>query len=274
MLFHCQGKGLPVVVLESGYATPWQGWGTVYSALVRRARVCGYNRAGISGSDPAPLPRDGAAVAADLFAGLHAARIAPPYVLVGHSIGGLYIRAFYAQHPRQVVGMVLVDPSVEDQKQRFAWAFPGSGGTSLDPVARPARECIETARAVLAGQPAKIPARCGSDPKLVADNWLNMLSELENLDGATSAEVDHGPQRYGALPLIVLTGASTYHGPLEQFWLKMHGEIAVRSTRGESRLVINSGHTMINDQPNAVVQAINDVIKMVRNGKKASIANK
>ena len=261
MLFHCEGKGGPVVVLEAAYASPWQSWGVVQPALARRTRVCSYNRAGILGSDPGPLPRDGNAIAADLAAGLHAARIAPPYVLVGHSIGGLYVRAFYAQHPKQVAGMVLVDPSAEDQEQRFAWAFPGSGGDGLEPLKHPARECVQTARAVLAGKTATIPVHCGSDPKVVVGIWSNELSELESLGGSTSSEIDNGPQSYGTLPLIVLTAASTYRGPPQQVWMEMHRKIAAKSTRGETRLVANSGHNIPHDRSNEVVAAVNDVLR-------------
>jgi pimeloyl-ACP methyl ester carboxylesterase len=272
MLFHCEGKGAPTVVLESAYATPWMAWDNISSAISRRTRVCGYNRAGLTGSDPARLPRDGDAIATDLDAGLRAARIKPPYLLVAHSIGGLYARIFYARHSRSVVGMVLVDPSVEHQEQRFAQALPGSGGSSLEPVLAPARECVRSGRAVLSGLPATIPTHCGNDPKQVVAVWSDMASELENMGGSTSAQIDEGPKSYGSLPLIVLTAGKTYYPPFEQVWKALHDEIAQRSSRGQSLIISNSGHNMLHDAPGAVVSAVDDVLDMVNNPDMAQIA--
>ena len=116
----CSGHGSPTVVLEGGFGADSLAWYKVQPALAARYRVCAYDRAGAGFSDPAPAPRDGAAIARDLDAGLRAAGIGGPFVLVGHSSGGLYARIFADLRPKDVIGMVLVDPSVPHQDLRFA----------------------------------------------------------------------------------------------------------------------------------------------------------
>src|SRR6266705_6169548 len=107
---HCTGSGSPTVVLVSGLAetsTYWGGW--IAPAVAKNTTVCAYDRAGQGWSDPPASPQDGAAVATDLHTLLANAQIPGPYVLVGHSTGGAYIRVFAARFPDQVAGMVLLD---------------------------------------------------------------------------------------------------------------------------------------------------------------------
>src|ERR1700693_924099 len=107
---HCTGSGSPTVVLVSGLAETsvyWGGW--IAAAGAQNTTVCAYEPAGQGWSDPPVSPQDGAAVATDLHALLDRAQIPGPYVLVGHSTGGVYARIFAARYPDQVAGMVLLD---------------------------------------------------------------------------------------------------------------------------------------------------------------------
>src|SRR5258707_11571390 len=104
----------PTVVMEicaGGYSFDWS---LVQPAVASFARVCSYDRAGKAWSDPGPRPRTMKQIAYELHTGLVNAGIKGPYVLVGQSIGGLYVRVFADQYPQEVAGMVLVDPSHED----------------------------------------------------------------------------------------------------------------------------------------------------------------
>jgi pimeloyl-ACP methyl ester carboxylesterase len=110
LFLRCIGTGQPTVILEAGYGDDGTIWDSVQLKASERIRVCSYDRAGLSRSDPAPsLPRTSADVVADLHALLGAAGIAPPYLLVGHSFGGLHARLFAATYPAEVAGLVLVD---------------------------------------------------------------------------------------------------------------------------------------------------------------------
>jgi len=111
---NCTGKSGPTIVLIAGAGDFSFDWGLVQGDVTRFARVCSYDRAGLAWSDPGPTPRTMRQDAHELQMLLRAARIKAPYVLVGHSIGGLIARVYAAQYPDEVVGMVLVDSTHED----------------------------------------------------------------------------------------------------------------------------------------------------------------
>jgi pimeloyl-ACP methyl ester carboxylesterase len=118
---HCSGTaqpGSPTVILEAGAGLASPSWAWVQSRVAETTRVCAYDRAGYGWSDPGPTPRDARQVAHELHTLLEQAAIASPYVLVGHSIGGMYVRVYAAQYPDEVAGLVLVDSSHPDQLTR------------------------------------------------------------------------------------------------------------------------------------------------------------
>lgn len=264
LAFACTGTGAPTVILESGFAADARAWPKVKPLVAATNRVCSYDRAGSGGSDPGPLPRDGAAIARDLDDGLRAARIAGPLVVVGHSAGGLYVRLFADRRPNDVVGMVLVDPSVEYQDRRLAAAF-GPGAGSLAGIRARLVGCIdaESTGAVPRADPGS--SRCGATP---APRLVSQLSELDTLWTATSDALARGRQSYGAMPLIVLTAGDGHAGPdqarIAAVWARLHDEVAARSRRGLRRTVAGSGHLMMRDRPDAVAAAIAEVVAMAK----------
>jgi pimeloyl-ACP methyl ester carboxylesterase len=115
----CSGVGETTYVLEAGATGFAETWAWVQDDLDDEARVCSYDRAGMGLSDPNPEGFSAEGVAADLHAALTAAGEAGPYVMVGHSLGGLLVRDFAATYPGDVEALVLVDPSHEDQLKHF-----------------------------------------------------------------------------------------------------------------------------------------------------------
>ena len=116
---YCTGEGSPTVILEAGAASPGLIWTYVQEEITKSTRVCSYDRAGFGWSDPASGPLSPQQIASDLQALLQAAGVPGPYIVVGHSAGGVYVRAFTSQYSSEVVGMVLVDSSHEGQNVRF-----------------------------------------------------------------------------------------------------------------------------------------------------------
>jgi pimeloyl-ACP methyl ester carboxylesterase len=279
--FRCIGHGSPTVLFEGGFAATSLAWTKVQAEVAKSLRACAYDRAGYGFSDPGPPPRDGAATAKDLDEGLRAAHIDGPFVLVGHSAGGLYVRLFADRRPADVVGMVLADPSIEHQDQRFAAVF-GPGAGSLASTRTRTEACLAAARngTLPSTDPALAfctPKKSSSQPPAVAAarmaeavrpaTWRTQLSELDSFWGSTSAEVDQGRASYGDLPLVVLTADGTYAGSpkaarpaIDALWRQLHQEIAKRSARGVERLVSGSSHMMMFDRPDAITQAIFEVV--------------
>lgn len=105
------GSGSPVVVLQAGFGDNKETWAQVLPELARDFTVFAYDRPGTGGNAPTDAPRDPCTIADELRERLHAAGLKPPYVLVGHSLGGLYQYAFAKRYPTEVTGFVLVDPT-------------------------------------------------------------------------------------------------------------------------------------------------------------------
>jgi pimeloyl-ACP methyl ester carboxylesterase len=119
------GRGDATVVFENGLGGPLEHWGKVQPEVSRFARTVTYDRAGVGLSDDGPRPRDGRRIAAELRHVLRAAGIAPPYIVVGASLGGPYIRIFAGMYPDDVAGMVLVDPTPATEREDPEFEAPG-----------------------------------------------------------------------------------------------------------------------------------------------------
>jgi pimeloyl-ACP methyl ester carboxylesterase len=275
--FRCRGRGGPAVVFESGWGASSMEWAKVQTLTSARRMTCSYDRAGYGFSDPGPVPRDAAAIVADLEKGLKAGRIAGPYILVGHSAGGLYVRLFAARHPSQVAGMVLVDPSVVHQDSRFARVF-GPRAASVQPLIDRTAACLAAARAgrlpstdpaLVRCAPAAAPPTPQGQLSLAAairpSLFSTQLSELQTLFTTSSDEVAAAEPARIPQAVIVLTAGGTSSSaperpePGAELWARLHDEIAAKSVRGASRLIPHTSHMMMFDQPEAIAQAIEDL---------------
>lgn len=246
----CDGRRGPVIVFDSGWAADSRAWKRVMAGLSDRHRVCAQDRAGQGPSSPGPLPRDGEAVARDLHAALSRGSVPKPWVLVGHSLGGLNMRHFVRLFPADVAGLVLVDPT-----------SPTGPGAFGGQVAR-ARGCVE---ALKSGQfPPERPelARCkGDDPDRALSKWEARLSEIESVGLSTSQGLREQDPGSLSVPLIVLRPGGQAKLPEG---VKFTDPLASLSTKGEARLVEGSGHMIMFDRPDAIVQAVKDVLKAVK----------
>lgn len=203
------GRGDATVVFENGAGAPLEMWGKVQPAVSRFARTVSYDRAGVGLSDDEPLPRDGRRIAGELRRALLSAGIAPPYILVGASFGGPYIRVFAGMYPDDVAGLVLVDPTADNQR--------------FDDAARvPARESwadtLDQARAsrVPSGIPvflidAVSPLEVPFATEAIRTLRMNNRPEIE----ADSLEYRRWLSTFSGGRLVV-TGRSGHNVPIEQ----------------------------------------------------------
>lgn len=277
MNLYCLGDRGPTVILDAGLGGSTFSWAEVQPRLASRFRACSFDRAGMGFSDPGPMPRDARHRVEDLHALLKAARLPGPYILVGHSLGGIDVRLYAALHPKDMAGMVLVDPSVEHQDERMAAAF----GVKVGDQNAGRRACLAAATAGLKPGTPEYANCAGHFPeswpaslrealtrqRLSPDLHRTEVSEFESLIGPDTEALEAAPHDLGALPLVVLTGENTYRlgvpaayaEPLSRLWTSMHDEIARQSSRGVNRVVRGAGHLIQVENPVAVVTAIDEV---------------
>lgn len=237
--FRCMGKGTPVTLLEAGWSASSALWYKVQPELAKHGRVCAFDRAGEGASSAGPLPRTPDAIAQDLRAATQALRLPGPYILVGHSAGGLYVLRFARLFPEDAAAYLLVDPS-----PRHIRVPP-----SL--VAR-ARNCLRLA----AGEPlpeGATPPKCGPhSPARQKTVWSMRLSELETL-GLDDTPV---PPR----PAIVLTAT----GPAPDAPETIEKMRAQGALVGVTPRPVASGHMIPLDAPAAIIAAAQDLRAAVR----------
>src|SRR5215813_13487568 len=130
----CEGDGGPSVIFDAALGGSSLSWTLVQPAVARLTQACSYDRAGFGWSDAGPLPRTAGRIADELNELLHAAAVAPPYVLVGHSYGGLVMRLYASRHPNDVAGLVLIEPAIPEE-----WTNPTDQQRAL--IARGVRLC-------------------------------------------------------------------------------------------------------------------------------------
>ena len=287
---YCTGKGTPTVIFDSGVTGETVGWALVQPEIAKHTRACSYDRAGTGFSDPGTRTGTSANIVDDLHRLLKAAAIEPPYILVGHSYGGMNVRLYKDHYASEVVGMVLVDPSHEDWVHRV-WALSPLQPTyeqlvadSFEPMWRDERECV---RAATLGfiEGSELYEKCISEPDPHFSDAINAaylethlspayhqagLTEDENLHFASSDQLRAARIWYGDMPLIVLAAGDrpklrkgetqAHHDAINRLWYVLFDELAALSTRGVNRVVPNTGHDIPMTQPGAINSAILEVM--------------
>ena len=280
----CSGEGAPVVMLESGATADSMAWYKVQPAIAKSTKVCAYDRAGFGFSDDGPLPRDLDADAKDLHALIHAAKIATPVVLVGHSLGTNIVRRYAEKYPADVGAIVLADPPpqrISDfskdwvktdnaaHQQVIAFAKMCEKAASAGELAKPAGDAAQCIRAPDPRYPEALNAAIHAQ-KQRPPFWHTLISEFET--NMTIFEQPVSPKEsHGATPLIVLVADSSFadappdgKSAMEAAQQKTNQLILATSTRSERRLIAHSSHDMQFDQPEAIVTAVADAIKQAR----------
>lgn len=262
MHINCTGTGSPSVLLESGFPGSSLDWSLVQPMIAQFSRVCSYDRAGFGWSDQGKIPRSAPQIAEDLRTLLSAANVPAPYVLVGHSMGGLYVRAFARKFPESVTGMVLVDATHEDQWDYEPKQFwQPSGGPAIR---------LKQPEVVRPPQVAAILKEMWA-----TDGWkAGERAEREAIK-ITVSEAQKEPKRLPMVPLIVLSAGeavgwsdSSAVGPLKAQQLQK--EMAALSPLGRWIPVPGANHYIHLSQPAAVANAIREVVQAARLMKPAS----
>jgi pimeloyl-ACP methyl ester carboxylesterase len=256
----CTGSRGPTVILEPGASGSAASMGLIASAAARDSRVCVYDRAGRGWSDPAATPPDGAQIATDLHTLLHRAQVPGPYVLAGHSFGGLYVRTFAAKYPDEVAGLVLVDSTAARDTPASA---PTAGSYS---VLKHLSSLVATTSRLGVGWLiadtgfSELPAKYRDDARATGATAKEMSGVIDEYGVANRSAAAAGELRnLDAKPLIVLTATVDNSNG----WIAKQNEMTKLSTNSLHRLEPGASHTSFVDDPAhaaAVIEAIHDVV--------------
>lgn len=289
----CEGNGAPAVIFDAALGASSLSWSLVHPAVARLTRACAYDRAGFGWSETGPLPRTAGRIADELHELLHRAGVPPPYVLVGHSFGGLGMRLLAARHRTEVAGLVLIEPAHPGD-----WLDPTEEQRLL--IDRGVRLCrhgttaarIGLARAVsvLVGLGALGPARAlvkivsrgglrREDEGILAPIWklppeartpLKQMwtqpgffealgSQIESICKSAAEVAREARGDYGDLPLVTISSANA-----GERRLRADAALARCSTHGHHVVVADSGHWIPLDAPQIVIDAILEMIQSIR----------
>ncbi len=253
----CTGSRGPTVILEPGAGGSAESGKLVTPGVAGDTRVCVYDRAGRGWSDPAASPPDGAQIATDLHRLLDRANVPGPYVLAGHSFGGLYVRTFAAKYPEEVAGLVLVDSTAAKNNPV---SRPQAGSYS---VLKHASSLFATTARLGLGRPL---VDTTSFHATTADVAEEMSGVLEEYGTGNQSMAEAGSLRtLGAKPLIVLTAELEN----SKGWMAAQNKTVTLSTNSLHRVVPGSTHGSFITNPDhagAEARAINDVVASARTG--------
>lgn len=219
--------GAATVVFESGLGDDWTPWDQVADEVSRHARTFAYSRPGYGASDAPATPRDPRTIVEELRTLLAARRIAPPYLLVGHSIGGGYMELFAKAHPDEVIGLVLVDPRH--------------------------RDFLATCEAAALDQ-------CGIPESILVTQAPAVIAEYRGFAAASAQIGAAGP--FGGYPVRVLTATVHPVSPArEALWRSMLASLAAEAPDGQQILVEGAGHYLQLERPDIVAGTIVDLLE-------------
>jgi pimeloyl-ACP methyl ester carboxylesterase len=262
---NCTGTGSPTVVIEAGlgdWSASWSSW--VQPEVAKTTRVCTYDRAGMGYSEAGPLPRTAEQFVKELHTLLQNAGIPGPYVLVGHSMGGLPVRVFIHEYVTDVAGVVLIESMNPRQAKPAAadTASPAatySSGFSI--LTLPAR--IGLVR-VLAGP---LGLKSGLSPEVqqiytaFSVTPRAFQTQLDEGRGMPESFVQAGAVKtFGDVPLIVLSRGLDP----DQDWQAMQTELLELSAHSQQLMADKSGHNIQLDQPDAAAAAITKMVAQLR----------
>jgi pimeloyl-ACP methyl ester carboxylesterase len=284
------GQGSPTVIFESGISASSLNWRFLHAEIARFTRACAYDRAWLGWSDPAATPRVASQLVEELHALLEAASVPPPYILAGHSFGGLLVQSYAAAYPDHVAGLVLIDPlpakewaGVTGQRLRILrWGIRLSrrgalaarlglvrislallsGGARKIPklVARLTSGRAESTLSRLVGEVQKMPPQVWP---MVQAHWcqpkafLGMAEYFRALPA--SAEQAAALSDLPRIPVSILSAANSTPAQLAE-----RNAIAGRSPHGKHIVVPDCGHWIHLDQPQVVIDTIREMVELIR----------
>jgi pimeloyl-ACP methyl ester carboxylesterase len=282
MHIHCQGSGSPTVIIEAGQGGMGLLYQNIQKEIARDTRVCIYDRAGLGWSEMGRKPRSAQVVVDELHRLLQKTGVDGPYVLVGHSLGGLFTLLYTHTYPQEVAGIILLDSPHMDRLTRA----PQKEIDTMRSIGRvmPVYYTVLTAFA-LTGIPVLLPAGAvdaqGLSSEVAEVNSAVQKASIRVIQGSAAelAALEAYYQQiqeanitsFGEIPVIAMTHTRPegYMGfspeeveASEQMWLQFQYELAGLSSQGKVIIAENAGHNIHIEQPQMVIETIRDVLQI------------
>jgi pimeloyl-ACP methyl ester carboxylesterase len=268
MHLRCTGSGSPTVILQPGAGGMSSNFGWIEPVVAGDTRVCVYDRPGRGQSEPAGIPQDATAIATDLHTLLDLGEVPGPYLLAGHSFGGLYVLTFAALYPDEVAGMVLVDSTAPASAATPGPAPSGDSGSSelrghiaalLSSTAR-----IGLSRLLAQSDYGSLPSQSRDEARTSNTTANHFQSTIEEyLMANASAKQAAALVDFAGKPLVVLTAGSGSRAG----WMADQDHLATLSSNSAHRVIEGATHAaLLHDEQYAMeaAQGILDVISSVR----------
>jgi pimeloyl-ACP methyl ester carboxylesterase len=252
----CVGSGTPAVILETGLGGTSADWGFVQPEVARFTTACSYDRAGMGYSDPGPSPRTARRIANELAQLLQRSGLTAPVILVGASIGGLSARLFASEHADRLAGLVLVDATHEDQLDpvpAIATFVPLLSSTGV-------LRLLGTSFGIRPESLAPGVRRFARATRYRAAGYNAAANEIIHAP-ASAAEVK-AARRTLTVPLVVVSAGRGS----DATWRRLQRDQVDLSSLGCQMTALDSGHAILVEQPNIVIDAIRAIVEAARRG--------
>ena len=238
------------MVLDAGWGMDWRTWNEVMPKIQSHTRVCAYDRANLGQSDSQPGFSTSQQIAEQLHTLLTNAKAEGPYIVVGHSLGGMNMLVFSNRYPGEVAGVVLVDSGHPDQFVRWLAVLPTPSPDDSEALASLRKDLAAV------GQSGRINS---PEPLDWDATWAQVraVKSLGNLPLAVLVAVDPERTEWGDIPPKVKAS-------LDKVWLDLHKEYADLSTNSTLILANKSGHFIQDDEPQLVIDAILGLVEKAR----------
>jgi pimeloyl-ACP methyl ester carboxylesterase len=280
---YCRGEGSPAVIFDSGLSDWTAAWALVQPTISRKNATCSYDRAGLGFSDAATRPSTASNDVDDIHKALKIAHIKPPYILVGHSAAGMAVRVFADRYRDEVVGMVIVEGSHEDQSSRMKAIANPEAQAHWDDGSKDTT-CVDAAKGGEIARNSPVYKKCVGEPYELYSQAINdtvlaysaklkyqaaVASERQSFYSVSGDQTRATRRDFGDMPIIVLThapyppGKDTTQQEQDQrtvAWEQMHNEVAAMSSRGINEIVPRAGHLIQYDRPEIVIDAIRQAL--------------
>lgn len=278
MRIDCTGSGSPTLILDAGLGNDGLIWGKVQSELSKTTRVCSYDRAGFGWSDATSGPQDANHISDQLHGLLQQAAITGPIVLMGHSIAGLYIRAYASRYPHQVAGLIFVDGSTPLQQDRGPADLRAYENKTAKTEYLLLRLTVPLGLLRDLGQCSQAPQGLptGSGRMLAEDNcephMAAVINEMDNFRQSGNETLHTGP--YGDLPVLIFSQDPNGPRPsqvsaniwreLSLVWNEMQEDLKHLSTRSERIIAKGSSHYVQLDRADLLNREVPIFIEQIR----------